>query len=420
MGVLCLLFTVLFFCSVLPAAAAADTVKLYGTEGPAPADGSSKMNANSYTLGIRFEVKDGKMVGFVLDDLFTDRAVKGVLRIYRWSGDYRTTTSAKPLVQKLIDVTKKEAQFETYTVPFDGAYAEGTYLATLQAEGPMYLWTHQFLDGITCYRSGEEYVYGTFKASYLRDPSASVKNSEKDYDESAQINTEQVVPTYGMGPNEDGTVNFQLMNYYSAGQKFTVKGGKFTGLVLDDAVVEGDDAELTVWVYKWDTDYATTIGGTPQYYGVSLLPMWDGGEHVDSYIRFDRAFAEGDYLVVLEADGPCSVWSHGLLDGVVTFFDEEEYTTATMKIAYIMDPEAELDERPVETPTPAPSQEPTPVISSTPAAKPTPTASPTGKPQEKQEDGSVPIVLWIALGVVAAGGIAAAVILLVKKKNRKA
>lgn len=420
----CLVCTLASLFTVLSASAAAEPVKLFGTEGPAPADGSINMSANMYIMGTRFEVKDGKMVGFQLDDLSTVGPVKGILRIYKWKEDYQKTTSEKPLVQQLIDVTATEAQFETYVVNFDGVYAEGEYLATVQSEGPMFLWTHQLLDGIHCYLNGTEYTYGTFKVSYLRDVSATVKSSDQDFDASVKINTEQVIPAYGMGANLDETINFQLFNYYNAATRFTVSEGKFLGIVLDDAVMMEDDTELVVWVYPWNQDYETTVAGTPKYYGSHLLPLHDGGDPVDTFVRFDRAFAEGEYLVVLEAMGPISVWSHGLKDGVSTYFDEKEWETATMKIGYIADASALLDERPVETPTPSPEPTATPEITGTPVVTANPTSNPTPAPSsqvdgDSAESESGPMV-WIVLAAVAVVAIVVVILIVGKKRSRKA
>ncbi len=348
----CLLGLVILLAAALPAAAETAVIWLFGTEGPAPADGSVKMSANTNVLATKFEVKDGNMVGFVLNDLSIDRGCKAILQIYSWNTDYDTTVSSQPLVRKLVETEGTAPKNETVNVPFDGVYGEGVYLATLRADGPMYLWTHQLLDGITCYRDGELYEYGTFKVSYLRDPDAAVSSSETDYDAGASISLETVVPVYGMGATEDGRSNFNLQEFTSLGQKFTVKKGKFTGLLLDDAVMGEEETIVTVWVYQWDTDYTTTIAGTPKYYGVSAFPKWDGGEHVDSYIRFDRAFAEGEYLVVFQSENDCSLWAHGPLDGVLNFMDGEANPHSVMKIAYLADPEAELDERPVNTPIP--------------------------------------------------------------------
>ncbi len=423
----CLLVCMMTVGMLLPVSAEASTVDLFAAgaslEEPTP---YSNINANSNEVASMFEVKNGKMVGFVLSSLSNNVAAKGILKIYKWDTNYAKTTSQKAVIQLGFNAPAVSEPTD-FRINFDGAYAEGKYLAVIKAESALLIWTHHPLDGVSCFIDGSPYTTGSFKLQYVVDPAKPAKNSDKDFDSGLTVSTVTTVPLFGSGAALDGAVNFQLYTYYCLATKFTNDRGKLVGLVLDDTRIEGDDGELTVWLYKWDTDYETTVKSVPCYYKVYTLPMTDeANPDVDRILEFDRAFAEGEYLALFETeDSMISFWAHAPKEGVELYVDDEPYTDAedafmaTLKIAYLADPAAELDERPVDYPTPEPSKEPTPTPSVTVTPKPTPTkADPTPTTAPKGGDSNSSWIWIVVIAVVVVAAVAAAVVIVMKKKKK--
>ncbi len=418
----CFLSAIVLFgmLGVLPGRVSAESEKvaLHGTDGSVPEDGVIKHGANNYILATKFDVTGGKMVGFYLDDLNTDAACQGRLRIYRWNQDYPTTVAGEPLIQKLVKVTDSTFdKIESYPVPFDGAYEEGTYLAVLQSDGPMFLWNHPKAEGITCYRNGEVYQSGTFKVSYLRDASVTAHPSAKDMEKIDSFSAVLAIPACGEGVSESGTLTYQLYSYNTVAQKITVANGRFVGLFINDAIVEYDDVHVTVTLYRWQEDYDTTLSGTPVYSKEHLVLLPEEGTYSSPRMMFGRAYAEGDYLVVLEADGMCAIWAHGPRDGIFCYADDDFVEGTTLQIGYLADPDAELDERPVES---SPDKA-TP--SATPNNTPSPTAKLSGSPTSAASDNhskekeDSPMLFWVLAAVLLILVIIAILLLIWKKKK---
>ncbi len=295
------------------------------------ANASSFNNGEKGDLATRFTVSNGNFAGVMMDSMSWDNLAR--IRVFAWDTDYNTTVAQTPLIDCFADRTF--ASGSNSLVMFDEALAAGEYLI-LFSGGPITLWVHGPVDGVKTYVGGTEWTTGTLKISYVKD----VDTSKSDEGEEPPVKQAVVVPIYGAGAAQDERADF-LTNVSVVGAKFAVTEGKFTGFVLHNIDIM---AAANVSVYKWNTDYATTVKGKAMY-----TCKLDDPNHVDRddyTIRFaPLAFAEGDYLVVVEG-GETRVWAHNVCEGVTTFLDGQVYAAGTMKASYLADPNAELNENP--------------------------------------------------------------------------
>lgn len=131
-------------------------------------------------------------------------------------------------------------------------------------------------------------------------------------------------------------------------QKITVSGGNFTALTIPSWFV--GTLNLYVVVYKWDTDYMTSLSKAPLF--VDLIDaaspgVWKDPGQMDFKLNFDRAFAPGDYLVYFINYGD-PMYFH-MVDrraDAIAYFDGKEKEGATYEIYATVNNEAALNEQP--------------------------------------------------------------------------
>ena len=225
---------------------------------------------------------------------------------------------------------------------------------------------------------------------------------------------EVIIAAYGNGASADGLSYIQVGNYASVAHKFSVKNGKFTGIVFNDLFLETGYGEIELKVYKWKDDYDTTTSQTPIYHNVIEAESGGPGQYEHFYVRFDRAYALGDYLVEISCYDGLNLWAHATKEGVTSYLDGDVYEEGTLKLDIIENLFAELDERPVYTPEPTETPEPTPTLETTP----TQTAAETEKPTEtgeKDDKGNTGIIIGVV--VVAIIAVAAIVFIIIRSKK---
>ncbi len=191
--------------------------KVFGKKyGFVPSHYRTNFFENQNALATRFEIRPGmgKLVGILLNDLFTFGSVTGILKIYKWNSDYISTTLQTPLSQFVIAVDATDRLTEHYSVAFDKAYGEGMYLVVLRSTGgQMTLWTHKKCGGVTSYINGEEYEFGVFKLSAILEQEKPVQAE----DAKAPWKAERYIHAlYGAGPSADGVSS---MSSYAAKAK---------------------------------------------------------------------------------------------------------------------------------------------------------------------------------------------------------
>lgn len=178
----CCIIIALIACIIpIPVSAAELTVGIFSSG--ASADGESKMDISSFALASKFKVTEGRFVGFLLNELYTVTTEnQGTVKIYKWNTDYATTIAKQPIFNGIIEnqvynSSANPATDNDYIIKFNRAYIEGEYLAVIQGEDSMFLWTHKVKDGVTSFIDGEVYVDGSFKMSYIVDNEAKVNES---------------------------------------------------------------------------------------------------------------------------------------------------------------------------------------------------------------------------------------------------
>jgi hypothetical protein len=338
------------------------------------------------------------------------------LILYKWDTDYRTTISGSPIFSDMIEdsvsqgwVNPGEADF---TVDFDRAFAEGEYLLVYYrlSGNPLHIPTHAAHSDSVAYFEQEVYENVSYRINCIVDPAAELNEEPNTNIDSQEV----IIAAYGNGASADGLSYIQVGNYASVAHKFSVKNGKFTGIVFNDLFLETGYGEIELKVYKWKDDYDTTTSQTPIYHNVIEAESGGPGQYEHFYVRFDRAYALGDYLVEISCYDGLNLWAHATKEGVTSYLDGDVYEEGTLKLDIIENLFAELDERPVYTPEPTETPEPTPTLETTP----TQTAAETEKPTEtgeKDDKGNTGIIIGVV--VVAIIAVAAIVFIIIRSKK---
>ena len=119
-------------------------------------------------------------------------------------------------------------------------------------------------------------------------------------------------------------------------------GGSFKGLSLYLSTYDYDHGDtVTVKVYAWNTDYATTTEGT------ALVDVNITGFENNKWreLTFDTALEAGEYLVVItgtsegdeEHDYGCAIWTQASSPFVTTFINGEEAEDAGVYAKFIVE-----------------------------------------------------------------------------------
>jgi len=388
-------------------------IKMYSDE-EAP-DGSRFKNTGEGIVAVRLNVKGGKFVGLVVPSWYA-APMSTALILYKWDTDYRTTISGSPIFSDMIEdsvsqgwVNPGEADF---TVDFDRAFAEGEYLLVYYrlSGNPLHIPTHAAHSDSVAYFEQEVYENVSYRINCIVDPAAELNEEPNTNIDSQEV----IIAAYGNGASADGLSYIQVGNYASVAHKFSVKNGKFTGIVFNDLFLETGYGEIELKVYKWKDDYDTTTSQTPIYHNVIEAESGGPGQYEHFYVRFDRAYALGDYLVEISCYDGLNLWAHATKEGVTSYLDGDVYEEGTLKLDIIENLFAELDERPVYTPEPTETPEPTPTLETTP----TQTAAETEKPTEtgeKDDKGNTGIIIGVV--VVAIIAVAAIVFIIIRSKK---
>lgn len=159
---------------------------------------------------------------------------------------------------------------------------------------------------------------------------------------------ESIVKMYSEEAAPDGS-RFKNTDEGEAAALLDVKGGKFVGLVIPSWY--DPPTSTVILVYKWDKDYKTTLSKKPIYTDklddLSNTGWVDPGEK-DFRVDFERAFAEGKYLLVFRksAHRPLHIPTHAAYADSVAYFNGSVYENVSYRISCIVDPDAELNEEP--------------------------------------------------------------------------
>lgn len=162
----------------------------------------------------------------------------------------------------------------------------------------------------------------------------------------ASLYETQLLYPEGVGAS-DGTWQYSAQE--SLAQSFTVSGGNFVGLRIN-SLKTNRPAVGEVSIYKWNTDYATSVAGSPVYQDKfflagthSMHTGWVDAEDVT--IRFDRAFAPGKYVAVVKTvSGEVWLMVHGGMEGVTAYVAGTAKDDWTYKLSALVSPDAEQNE----------------------------------------------------------------------------
>ncbi len=390
-------------------------IKMYNDE--AAPDGSRFKNTGEGIVAVRLNVKGGKFVGLVVPSWYA-APMSTALILYKWDTDYGTTISGSPIFSDMIEDSVSQGWVDPgeadFTVDFNRAFAEGEYLLVYYrlSGNPLHIPTHAAHPDSIAYFDQEVYENVSYRVSCIVDPAAELNEEPNNNIDSQEV----IIAAYGNGPSADGLSYISVGNYASVAHKFTVKNGKFTGIVFNDLFLEAGYGEIELKVYKWKDDYNTTTSQTPIYHNIIEAESGGPGQYENFYVRFDRAYALGDYLIEISCYDGLNLWAHAIKEGVTSYLDGEVYEEGTLKIDIIENLFAELDERPVYTPEPTETPEPTPTVESTP----TQTAAETEKPGEtdkkgEKDSGNTGIIIGVA--VVAVIAVAAIVYIIIRNSK---
>ncbi len=390
-------------------------IKMYNDE--AAPDGSRFKNTGEGIVAVRLNVKGGKFVGLVVPSWYA-APMSTALILYKWDTDYGTTISGSPIFSDMIEDSVSQGWVDPgeadFTVDFNRAFAEGEYLLVYYrlSGNPLHIPTHAAHPDSIAYFDQEVYENVSYRVSCIVDPAAELNEEPNNNIDSQEV----IIAAYGNGPSADGLSYISVGNYASVAHKFTVKNGKFTGIVFNDLFLEAGYGEIELKVYKWKDDYNTTTSQTPIYHNIIEAESGGPGQYENFYVRFDRAYALGDYLIEISCYDGLNLWAHATKEGVTSYLDGEVYEEGTLKIDIIENLFAELDERPVYTPEPTETPEPTPTVESTP----TQTAAETEKPGEtdkkgEKDSGNTGIIIGVA--VVAVIAVAAIVYIIIRNSK---
>ncbi len=407
--------------TVVPSFAAEQQLNPYGSD----AAEKPYLKVTDGTLAMRVDVTGGNFTGLIIPSWYVGVFTLSI-GVYKWDQSYEATIAAEPVYGGTIQGNSPGVWIDPgqqdFRVDFERAFPEGTYLVVFyhNSGDPLHIPLHSASDRAMCYVDGKEDPAITLRITCLTDPEAALNDTPNVKE---PFMTDSAMNAYGDGAALDGTSYLSLNNYYTVAQRFTADKGLLTGMLINQLFLASDYAEIMLTLYKWDTDYETTLAGTEIFYGVFEAEKDPEDETYHDFIMpFNRAFSQGDYLVVLESLDGVNLWAHAPKVGIETYLDDEPYEDGTLKLSYMVSYTAELNETPVLKPTPAPTQVPTekPEATSTPPATSavTPGKTPVKSANQKNSSDNNTI-LYIAVSAAAVVVIAAAVILIVRVKRKK-
>lgn len=413
-----MLSVLLCFSYTVTADAASQELNLYGSEA-APNGERYKKTTDGVVAG-KVKISRGKFTGVVVPSWYMGKISFAVI-IYKWDTDYAKTAASSPLFAEAFEADAPGAWVDPgqqdFIVKFDRAFAEGEYLVMYRhvSDGPLYIPLKSAYDTSESYLNGNVIENTSYQFTCVADPDAALNDTPNI---KIQID-ESIYGLYGDGASADGVSNINAADFESVADKFMVSPtqGLLTGFIINDLYVPNGMAEITLSLYKWNTDYKTTIASNAVYRNIYDGESAASGGYENLKMSFgENAFAAGAYLVVLETTDSLNLWTHASKDGVTSYLDGEVYEGGTLKLSCIANEKAVLNEKQAETPTPAATPEKTDApAAATPAATKaasTPTTAPESGP------GKLTTILLIAIcaAVVIAGAVVTVVILRRRKR----
>lgn len=132
------------------------------------------------------------------------------------------------------------------------------------------------------------------------------------------------------------------------GYKFNVSQGKLVGVVIP-SWYDAPSSSVII-LYRWNSDYNTSVQSGPIYTGVieDNGSGWVDPGQRDHYVKFDRAFAEGDYLLVIQRkeDRALHVPTRSAFSGAIAFLEGDEIPNLSFQLSVLVDSAAQLNETP--------------------------------------------------------------------------
>ena len=401
---------------VQPVAAKEQQIQIF-TENKVNVQGVPYVRTDTGVVGQCVTVSGGNFTGMVIPSWYYGILDFYVL-IYRWAGDYAGSAQGELL---FCDRVQEDAYGmwidpgqEDFELDFNRAFAPGDYLIEYRfaSNDPLYVPTLERMEGAVAYLNGRELEGVSYQMTLITDDEAAL-NEEPNV--KYEVDTgKRMVGLYGIGASSDGLSNIPLSTVESVGQAFTVESGKLTGFVINSLVIETEIAEVTLKLYKWDTDYTTTVKHTPAFEKLYVLEPDPERENYNCEMMFDGcAFAEGKYLVTLESLDGANLWTHAAKDGVSAYVDGAEYSGGTFKLSYLVNDYAQVNETPVQTETSAPisTDEPTAPLNTN--VQPSTTAAVTGGGNNTSV--IIPVVVLSITVIIA---VIIVIVVLKSKKNK--
>ncbi len=401
--------------SIMTGIAAESKIDMFGAE--AAKDGSRFKNTGEGTVAVQLNVTGGKFVGLVVPSWYSAPS-STIITLHKWDTDYTKTINSAPIFADLIVDDENTGWIDPgqhdFTVKFERAFAEGKYLLVYRkSEGePLHIPTRSVNNNSVAYFNGTVYENVSYQVSCLIDAQAALNETPN-----IKVNPSNIVyPAYGTGASSDGESFLPAINYDTIGHYFKVTEGRLTGFVINSLFLDYETANIEIKVYKWKTDYTTTLKETPVF--DKTFEATFNGVYKDFKMEFERAYAEGEYLVIIYSEDGLKLWSHAQKDGVVTYLNDEPYEGGTIKVSYIANKDIELDERPVVASTPEPTKEPTSTPEKTATSVPTATPNATDDKDtgDKSTLGNNIIVIVVVVVVIA---VAVVLIIILKGKRNK-
>lgn len=410
------------------AVSAKETSKEYMNDNKIDVSGTPYVRTDSGIAGQKFTVSDGNFVGMVIPSWYVGNLDVYVV-VYKWDTDYSTTIRSSALFVDLIKASSPgvwvDPGQQDFEIKFDRAFAPGDYLVTyMNYADPLYLPTVERMEGAVAFLDGKELEGVTYRTTVITDDEVTV-NEEPNIKYDGIVGGASIRALYGIGASSDGESYFPIFNFENVGVRFKVENERLTGFILNSLQIDSGFAEITVSLYRWNTDYTATKGEKAIF--EKTYEIEDDGTLANYQLDFDGyVFAEGEYLVVLESLDGIRLWAHAKKEGVAVYFDDDEYEFGTIKVSAITNISKEVNEpdpnatptAAPETPTPSPTETPTETVSEVPTQTSAPTRLPsaTGDDSDTNNGGNTAIII-----VAAAAGviIIAVVIIIILKKKKK-
>ncbi|HHT93365.1 MAG TPA: hypothetical protein GXZ66_07665 [Clostridiaceae bacterium] len=125
------------------------------------------------------------------------------------------------------------------------------------------------------------------------------------------------------------------------GVKFAVPEGKvlLKFSIVNMPTYESNNAYYTFKLFAWNTDFDTTVSGTPLY----TKKVENQHDNVTATFEFPEALPAGEYLAhvseggVTEGTGCPAVWTSGPKEGVTTFWSGKQRDDFTANVAITVD-----------------------------------------------------------------------------------